>query len=65
MLPFAQDETNTNTQSFHMFAGAELFFFLTIWCIIVVLPTNLSVSFVTLTKAQDTSAAQELVMCRC
>jgi len=27
-----------------MLAGAELFFFLTIWCLIVVLPTNLSVS---------------------
>ena len=27
--------------------GAELFFFLTIWCLIVVLPTNLSVSFMT------------------
>lgn len=27
-------------------AGAELFFFLTIWCLIVVLPTNLSVSLI-------------------
>ena len=28
-----------------LLAGAELFFFLTIWCLIVVLPTNLSVSY--------------------
>ena len=27
-----------------LFAGAELFLFLTVWCLIVILPTNLSVS---------------------